>query len=363
MLWHTACYPLDVVVSPGNGRSPSHILPGIHQVPNEPSGPSFRDERITFVEFGMATELAVGQNGVHGVEIFVPTVIVKRDGRIVSFEIRADRERAAPLLRQLRPHAETPVVRAGQSRRQHHCREVERRAADRRRRAGHRRDGAPGGRRVRGRQALHPLPRRARQEARGAARFPDDVRAGLRRIGRYFPTPLQKFQFFDKYSRFDYDLGRRETWIETVDRAVDFLHELAGDAPAGRETYERIRQAILEMRSMPSMRLLAMAGPAARRNNITIYNCSYQPVESIDSFCEALIISMSGCGVGFSVESQLRRELPAHQAPDRHARRSRTSSRIRPKAGPTALRAALETWFEGGDMRFDLRSSARPARR
>ena len=50
------------------------------------------------------------------------------------------------------------------------------------------------------------------------------------------------------------------------------------------------------MRSMPSMRLLAMAGAAARRNNVAIYNCSYQPVESIDSFCEALLISMAGNG-------------------------------------------------------------------
>ncbi len=123
---------------------------------------------------------------------------------------------------------------------------------------------------------------------------PEDVRAAFAASDLYFPTPIQKFQFFDKYSRFNYDLGRRETWIETVDRSVDFMHELAGDR-LPRETYERIRKAILEMRAMPSMRLLAMAGPAARRNNIAIYNCSYQPVESIDSFVEALIISMAGC--------------------------------------------------------------------
>ena len=132
---------------------------------------------------------------------------------------------------------------------------------------------------------------------------PVDVRGAFEEADQYFPTPLQKFQFFDKYSRSDYELGRRETWVETIDRAVNFLHELAGSRlPA--ETYQRIRRAMLEMRAMPSMRLLAMAGPAARRSNITIYNCSYQPVESIDSFVEALIISMSGCGVGFSVESR-----------------------------------------------------------
>src|SRR5919202_1955400 len=139
--------------------------------------------------------------------------------------------------------------------------------------------------------------------------IPAQVRQAFAESDQVFPTPLQKFQFFDKYSRFNYELGRRETWIETVDRSVDFLYELAGSRLPS-ETYERIRRAILEMRAMPSMRLLAMAGPAARRNNIAIYNCSYQPVESIDAFVEALIISMSGCGVGFSVESQHVEQFP-----------------------------------------------------
>ncbi len=101
---------------------------------------------------------------------------------------------------------------------------------------------------------------------------PDEVRRAFDESDAYFPTPLQKFQFFDKYSRFNYSLGRRETWLETVNRSVDFLYELAGSRlPA--QTYERIRQGILNLQAMPSMRLLAMAGPAARRNNVTIYNC------------------------------------------------------------------------------------------
>lgn len=188
--------------------------------------------------------------------------------------------------------------------------------------------------------------------------IPEPVRQAFAESDSYFPTQLQKFQFYDKYSRFNYDLGRRETWIETVDRAVDYLAELSQNRlPA--ETYARLRQAILQMQTMPSMRLLAMAGPAARRNNITIYNCSYQPVESIDSFVEALIISMSGCGVGYSVERRYVENFP----------------RIRRQSGATALpfvvedsaegwaealRTGLATWFEGGDLRFDL-SLLRPA--
>ncbi len=188
--------------------------------------------------------------------------------------------------------------------------------------------------------------------------IPEPVRLAFAESDKYFPTQLQKFQFYDKYSRFNYDLGRRETWIETVDRAVDYLAELSHNRlPA--ETYARLRQAVLEMKTMPSMRLLAMAGPAARRNNITIYNCSYQPVESIDSFVEALIISMSGCGVGYSVERRYVENFP----------------RVKRQTGATALpfvvedsaegwaealRTGLATWFEGGDLRFDL-TLLRPA--
>jgi ribonucleoside-diphosphate reductase alpha chain len=182
--------------------------------------------------------------------------------------------------------------------------------------------------------------------------IPEKVRQAFDDSKQYFPTALQQFQFFDKYSRFNYDLSRRETWVETVDRAVDYLYELGGDRLPS-ETYQRVRRSILEMRSMPSMRLLAMAGPAARRNSIAIYNCSYQPVESIDSFVEALIISMAGCGVGFSVESKYVENFP----------------RIRRQTGLTptpfavddsaegwadALRFGLERWFDGGDVQFDL---------
>lgn len=188
--------------------------------------------------------------------------------------------------------------------------------------------------------------------------IPEAVRLAFAESDRYFPTQLQKFQFYDKYSRFNYDLGRRETWIETVDRAVDYLHELAGERlPA--TIYERIRRAVLEMRVMPSMRLLAMAGAAARRNNIAIYNCSYQPVESIDSFVEALIISMSGCGVGYSVE---RRYVESFPRIKRQTGKAPVTWVVEDSAEgwAEALRFGLQTWFEGGDVKFDL-SLLRPA--
>jgi ribonucleoside-diphosphate reductase alpha chain len=201
--------------------------------------------------------------------------------------------------------------------------------------------------------AKHYILYRAEHAKKRVARpIPDEVREAFAASDPYFPTSLQKFQFFDKYSRFNYDLGRRETWLETVNRSVDYMHELAGDRLSAA-TYERVRQGILSMQAMPSMRLLAMAGPAARRNNIAIYNCSYQPVDSIDSFVEALIISMSGCGVGFSVERKYVENFA------RIKRQTNQKPRLfvvedSAEGWAEALRVGLETWFEGGDMRFDL---------
>ena len=187
---------------------------------------------------------------------------------------------------------------------------------------------------------------------------PAEVKEAFAEADAYFPTPIQQFQFYDKYSRFNYDLGRRETWLETVNRSVDYLRELSENR-LPEEDYQRIRRAILNMEAMPSMRLLAMAGDPARRNNVAIYNCSYLPVDSIDSFVESLIISMSGCGVGYSVERQYVEQLPRIKRQTGVMR----DTYVVPDTSDgwaEALRTGLETWFAGEDIEFDY-SQVRPA--
>lgn len=169
---------------------------------------------------------------------------------------------------------------------------------------------------------------------------------------QYFPTPLQQFQFFDKTSRYDYAKGRRETWPETVDRAIAYLTELAPQMTDWLATTGR--RMILTMQALPSMRLLAMAGPAARRQNLSIFNCSYLPVNDVEAFPEMLIISMSGCGVGFSVETQNIAKLPAV------ATQTGRTEPVHIVADSTegwadALRAGIKAWWlEGSDIDFDF---------
>jgi ribonucleoside-diphosphate reductase alpha chain len=79
----------------------------------------------------------------------------------------------------------------------------------------------------------------------------------------------------------------------------------------GDDSYvNQIRDAILNLEVMPSMRAMMTAGPALSRDNTAGYNCSYLPIDDPKSFDEAMFILLCGTGVGFSVERQFISKLP-----------------------------------------------------
>lgn len=121
-------------------------------------------------------------------------------------------------------------------------------------------------------------------------------------------TDYQKFIAKSRYARWIPEENRREDWEETVDR---FMTNIV--APYIKPTeydYQDLRQAILGMDIMPSMRAMMTAGAASVRDNTCIYNCSYLPVDDPKSFDEAMFILLCGTGVGFSVERQYISKLP-----------------------------------------------------
>jgi ribonucleoside-diphosphate reductase alpha chain len=110
-----------------------------------------------------------------------------------------------------------------------------------------------------------------------------------------------------RYARFIPELKRRETWEETVDRMVNYLK--SKNKGLDKE-FKEIREAVLNLEIMPSMRLMMSAGEACERDNIAAYNCSYLAINNKRAFSEALYILMNGTGVGFSCERQEINKLP-----------------------------------------------------
>lgn len=177
------------------------------------------------------------------------------------------------------------------------------------------------------------------------------VRRLFTEAASFFPHKIGELVFFEKYSRWSNALGRRETWPETVQRAVDYLRELSEDR-LGEDDYTEIQNAVLNMDVLPSMRLLAMAGEPARRSHITLYNCGYLPVDSLDAFVEALIISMSGTGLGYSVEQKYVQQLPVI-VPQHGLAPVRWVVEDSAEGWAEALRVGLGAWFHGFDMDFE----------
>ena len=128
------------------------------------------------------------------------------------------------------------------------------------------------------------------------------------------PTIYQEYIHLSRYARWDYDLGRRETWDETVGRYFNFFTEWLEEKHDYKlENGQRIEleNSVKELKVMPSMRCLMTAGPALEKENVAGYNCAYIKVDSPRSFDEILYVLMNGTGVGFSVEEEYTNQLPA----------------------------------------------------
>ena len=128
------------------------------------------------------------------------------------------------------------------------------------------------------------------------------------------PTDYQSFIHQSRYSKFMDTLNRRETFNETVDRyianVVSPVLMKSLDFFQARDVQNEIREAILNLEVMPSMRCMMSAGPGLDRSNVAGFNCSYTAVDHPRVFDEVLYILMCGTGVGFSVERKNVEQLP-----------------------------------------------------
>lgn len=202
------------------------------------------------------------------------------------------------------------------------------------------------------------LYRRERSKLREQGiKVPEKVKKLTEESKKYFRNPLAEFVYYRSYSKWIDKDGRRETWIETVDRYMDFMKENLGKK-LNEVEYKKIREAILSQRAMPSMRLMWSAGEAARRTNVTGYNCSFIAPTKTQDFGEIMYISMCGGGVGFSVESHNVQKFP--QIKKQTGKKRPVHFVDDSKEGwADAFVLGMNTWFDGEDIDFDY-SKVRP---
>ena len=114
-------------------------------------------------------------------------------------------------------------------------------------------------------------------------------------MNNLLPTVYQQFIHKSRYARWIDEESRRENWDETVDRYIRFMQDhvlMKHSVKLQDGTVNEIRDSILSLQVMPSMRAMMTSGPALARDNICGYNCSYIPVDSPRAFDECMYILM-----------------------------------------------------------------------
>lgn len=134
-------------------------------------------------------------------------------------------------------------------------------------------------------------------------------------------TPLGLFVFYRTYSRFLPKEQRRETWKETVARAVEYnvglqvKHQKKVGLPLReewlKEEAEKLFDGIFNLRLFPSGRTLFVGGTYVSENfPMANFNCSFTDIERWSDFREYFYLLMLGSGVGIGLRKENITKLP-----------------------------------------------------
>ncbi len=185
-----------------------------------------------------------------------------------------------------------------------------------------------------------------------------EFRKKVQESAKYFATPYNEFIYYRTYSKWVPEIGRRETWVETVDRFMAYMKENLGKKMTAGE-YSEVREGILDQSVCASQRLLWSAGDACRKTNVCAYNCSYLAPTQWQDLGEIMYVLMCGAGLGFSVESENVQKFP--QIKKQTGQKAPTIVVGDSKEGwADAFVAACKIWSDGKDVDIDY-SQIRPA--
>ena len=142
-------------------------------------------------------------------------------------------------------------------------------------------------------------------------------------------------KFYEAYARYNPDESRYETWEEAVDRVMDmhrtyyadilftgnkreilakYLDDIT-DSPllvSDRlsSLIDYAQEAYSDKQMLGAQRALQFGGEQLLRNHAKLYNCTATYLDRPDFFKEAFYLMLSGCGIGFSVQTHHIAKLP-----------------------------------------------------
>src|SRR5690606_21055696 len=109
-------------------------------------------------------------------------------------------------------------------------------------------------------------------------------------------------KFYESYSKYVEDVGRRETWEESVEDVMKMHYNKFKHLPELTPYLDSVKESYKNKQILASQRNLQFRGEQINRSNARLYNCSSSYIDRVDVFKEAMWLLLNGCGVGYSVE-------------------------------------------------------------
>ena len=177
-------------------------------------------------------------------------------------------------------------------------------------------------------------------------------------------TLMSDAKFYESYARFDDKLNRYETWDEAVSRVMEMHRTRYADimTPELEDLIQYAQNAYKSKHLLGAQRGLQFGGEQLLRNHAKLYNCTATYLDRVDFFKEALFLMLSGCGIGFSVQTHHIAKLPDISARKKSAKTFVVHDSI--EGWADAIGTLMSSYFvSGGDdnyrgrkIYFDLNS-------
>lgn len=121
---------------------------------------------------------------------------------------------------------------------------------------------------------------------------------------------LGDLKFYESYSKYRDDLGRKETWEESVEDVMKMHRNKFKDNIKVISIIDEIEKDYKDSLILASQRNLQYREEQILRSNARLYNCCSTYIDRVEVFKQLMFVLLNGCGAGYSVENRFVDKLP-----------------------------------------------------
>lgn len=159
---------------------------------------------------------------------------------------------------------------------------------------------------------------------------------------------MSQSKFYESYSRWDENLGRYETWEESVSRVMDMHREYYKDkmTPELSRLIDEAESLYKLKYALGAQRALQFGGEQLLKHQMRMYNCTSSYADRPAFFGELFYILLCGAGAGFSVQKHHVAKLPDIAERKKQAKEFTPEDSI--EGWADAASVLLSSYFVGG---------------